>query len=93
MKRNVSAKTIENVKKWLGKTGIDFFKGIKEKHGRIDAVWMEDGIPHPVHFREGMQVRNQLRTTKECKEWNAHDFDASWVQVIEEAKQNVMGKD
>lgn len=85
MKKTATPETVANVKKWLGEKGIDFFRGIKKKHGRIDAVWMEDGIPHPVHFREGMQVRNQLRTIEECNDWNAHDLDDSWVGVIEEA--------
>jgi hypothetical protein len=54
---------IPELKKWLGIDGIAFFKRIKAEHGRINAVWDEGGIPHCVHFREGMQVRNKLSTS------------------------------
>lgn len=41
-------------------------------------------IPHPVHFREGMQVRNFLRTIF-GETWTAHDYDNRWAALIEEA--------
>ena len=41
-------------------------------------------IPHPVHFREGMQVRNFLRTIF-GDTWTAHDYDDRWTELIEEA--------
>ena len=68
---------------WLGDEGLKFFKDVKDKHGKVDAVWM-DGIPHAVHFREGMQVRNFLRSLDECKDWDAHKLDDSWVKIIED---------
>lgn len=83
MNKEISEELIKATHKWLGKDGLDFFKGIKEKHGQINAVWMEEGIPHPVHFREGMQVRNFMRSTKLCEGWNAHDFDNNWISLIE----------
>lgn len=76
---------IQATKDWLRAYGIQFFREIKEKHGRIDAVWNEGGIPHAVHFREGMAVRNFLRAQPECKDWTDHDLDNNWVEVIEEA--------
>jgi len=86
MKRTASAKTIDAVKAWLGDQGILFFRDVRKEYGRINAVWVEEGgIPHAVHFREGMEVRNQLRSTDECKDWDAHDLDDSWVGIIEEA--------
>lgn len=42
-------------------------------------------IPHPVHFREGMQVRNFLRTLSECKDWTSHDLDDRWEGLVERA--------
>jgi len=75
---------VESVRKWLGAGGIKFFTDLKKKYGRIDAIFMEDGIPHPVHFREGMQVRNFLRSLPECKDWTDHQFDDNWVSIIEE---------
>lgn len=41
-------------------------------------------VPHVVHFREGMQVRNFMRNSELCKNWNDHDFDDNWVSLIEE---------
>lgn len=73
---------IKKLKAWLKKDGIKYFSDIKNKHGRIDAVWMEGGIPHCVHFREGMQVRNFLR---KHVSWDAHKLDDSWVGLVEEA--------
>jgi len=75
---------VEKLKVWLGAEGKSFFKEIKAKHGQIDAVFMEGRIPHPVHFREGMQVRNFLRGLPECKDWDAHDYDNKWVLLVEE---------
>jgi len=76
---------IKKVKKWLGLKGIKFFNDNNKKYKRIDAIWLEGGIPHVVHFREGMQVRNFLRTLPECKKWNSHDFDNNWVEIVERA--------
>ncbi len=73
---------IVKLRKWLGKAGIDFFSGLKTKYGRVDAIWMEDNIPHVVHFREGMQVRNFLRMHVD---WDSHKLDNEWVGLIEEA--------
>jgi len=75
---------IIKLKEWLRQDGVNFFKEIKEKYGEVDAVYMDGGIPHPVHLREGMQVRNFLRKLPECKNWNDIDFDDNWVAIIEE---------
>lgn len=76
---------IENLKKWLGKDGKEFFTEVKKEHGTLNAVLMENGIPHPVHLREGMQVRNFLRTQEFCNDWNSHDFDDNWIRLVEES--------
>jgi len=100
----IDQKVRQKLRKWLGKDGISFFREIKEKHGRVDACWLEGseddpdktvlanaiekakfpGIPHPVHFREGMQVRNFLRTIF-GDTWTAHDYDNRWAELIEDA--------
>lgn len=86
-----SKKIVKATKKWLGEDGKSFFSGVYEKYGTLIAVWMEGGeeginkgfgIPHPVHFREGMQVRNFLRTLDETKKWDAHDFDNRWENIV-----------
>jgi hypothetical protein len=42
-------------------------------------------IPHPVHFREGMQVRNWMRTQGETHGWTACDYDDTWAALVERA--------
>lgn len=42
-------------------------------------------IPHPIHFREGMAVRNAMRTSPYTKGWSSHDLDAQWEGVVEKA--------
>ena len=67
--------------------GLTFFKNVMAEHGKINAVWIEDGIPHPVHFREGMQVRNKLRDLTN-NEWTAYEYDNTWADIIEECINN-----
>lgn len=78
---------IEKTHEWLGKDGIDFFKKIKNKYGQYNAVFTEGGIPHPVHFREGMQVRNFMRSTGLCEDFDDHDFDNNWTLLIEKVME------
>lgn len=73
---------VKKLREWLKEDGIKFFLDIKKKYGRIDAIWMEGSIPHVVHFREGMQVRNFLR---EHVDWDSIKLDDSWVDLVEEA--------
>ena len=81
--KNISKVLLDKVEFWLKENGVKHFSDILEKHGKIDAVWMDGPIPHPVHFREGMQVRNFLRDQEECASWDDEDFDNNWVAVIE----------
>ena len=74
---------VPELKKWLGAEGISFFKKIKVKYGMVNAIWDEGGIPHCVHFREGMQIRNKLRDLTN-NAWNCFEYDNTWVEIIEE---------
>ena len=76
---------VEKTREWLGEDGRAFFKKCLEEHGKIDAVYEEGRIPHAVHFREGMSVRNFLRGTGLCDHWTDHDFDNSWVDIVRRA--------
>lgn len=78
---------IQKTKEWLGEEGISHFQQYKEKYDTVSPVFYDEKalIPHPVHFREGMQIRNFLRQLPECKEWTAHDFDNRWIEIIEKA--------
>lgn len=83
----IDFRLVSRVRKWLGPAGVEHFRDIKKKHGKINAVWMDGIIPHPVHFREGMQVRNFMRGTGLCDGWTAHDYDNFWIPVVERAIQ------
>jgi len=74
---------ILEMKAWLGEDGLSFFAKIKEEYGKVNAVWIERGIPHPVHFREGMLVRNKLRVLTQGS-WTTNEYDNTWVDIIEE---------
>jgi hypothetical protein len=80
---------IRDVKQWLGEAGLKFFSDLREKYGEGfgTACWMEGEIPHPVHFREGMQVRNKLRELTNGG-WTSHEYDDNWAAVVKEALDN-----
>lgn len=81
----ITPELVEETKKWLGEAGLKFFRGLHEKYGDEFGIacWMEGDIPHPVHFREGMQVRNKLRDLTDGG-WTAHEYDDNWHRVIKE---------
>ena len=64
---------IRETKKWLGKAGIAYFKMLNEKNAFIE-----------VHLTDGMQVRNFMRQSGQCEEWDAHDLDNNWIELIKE---------
>ena len=75
------------VREWLGPDGLKFFRDVKEEHGEVNVVLTIPGsrIPHPIHFREGMQIRNVLRKSGLCKGWSDHDLDDRWAEIVEQA--------
>lgn len=91
MKDNVYAKKsraeymylIPELKKWLGVDGLKFFKRIHAEHGKVNAVWDEGGIPHAIHWREGMTIRNKLRDLTN-NTWSVYEYDNTWVDIIKE---------
>ncbi len=76
---------VEALKIWLGEAGERFFTWCYKKYETVSPVYDEGGIPHPVHFREGMQVRNYLRQLPECKEWTSGQLDDNWADLVQEA--------
>lgn len=77
-----SKESIQKCQNWLGEKGINHFKMILKEHGTLNAVWQEESIPHIVHFREGMQIRNFMRSLNEFKNWNAHELDDNWQLFV-----------
>ena len=82
MKYKPTQSIVQATNKWLGTDGHKFFTKVWTKHKTFCAVWSEGGIPHPVHFREGMTVRNFLRGLEETENWDAHDFDNRWGTIV-----------
>jgi len=75
------------VRRFIGPKGVRYFQILYRNYGGIPlAVRLNadrKGLPvHPVHFREGMQIRNFLRRQPECAEWSDHDFDDRWIDVL-----------
>lgn len=78
------------LKKWLGPDGISFFKHLKGLTGEYSPVLSlnveKRGIPtHPIHFREGHQIRNWMRGQDEFKDWDSEKLDDNWVLLVEKA--------
>jgi len=73
---------LTKLEEWLGDEGKEHFQKYYNDYQTVSPV-IPGQIPHPVHFREGMQIRNFLRAQKECKGWNDHDLDNNWAILIE----------
>ncbi len=72
---------VQEIRDWLGRGGKKFFKAIYSEHGTLIVVLPTQPVPHPVHFREGMQVRNKLRKLTNGS-WSAHDYDNMWEEIV-----------
>ena len=74
-------------KKWLGEDGIRFFRHLKGLKGTVIPVLVsKKGMPWPVHFREGMQIRNWLRENTELgKKLDSVELDDCYASILEEA--------
>lgn len=79
----ITNELLDHVQTFLGQEGLDFFKTCLKEHGDVSPCLSYGPVPHPVHLREGMQVRNSMRMSGQCDDWDAHDFDGLWKQVVE----------
>jgi len=79
---------VKQLRKALSPEDIEFFREVYTKYEKISALWTEgegsSSFPHPVHFREGMVVRNMLRKITDYS-WTAHEYDARWEELTEKA--------
>lgn len=73
---------IDSVRTWLGEQGHQFFRELYDQHGTLNTAWDEGGIPHAVHFHEGMQVRNFIRSLDNDPEWQQNHFDDVWDPIV-----------
>lgn len=84
---NIPQSLVEKTFNWMGREGVIWFKHIKGLKGSVNEVlklnYKRKGIPaHPIHFREGMQIRNFLRKQDECQNWTHVDFECEWATVV-----------
>lgn len=90
MANRVTDEIAAAVERYLGEEGFEFFSECQRDHGTVSPVLslpLASGrrMPHPVHFREGMSVRNFLRSTGLCEGWTDHDYDGLWTVAVERA--------
>lgn len=84
-----SEKYVTSLIQWLGEENVRYFKHLKGLTGQVFPVLKlnneRKGIPvHPVHLREGMQIRNYLRKTfVELSEIDGDLFDDYTVYLME----------
>jgi len=89
------AQFIHQLRDYLGEAGKEFFQELYEKHGHFNVVLSCDVkrnfgnagplLPHPVHMREGMDVRNAMRdihTAIGHPHESAHWYDNSWQSAV-----------
>lgn len=80
---------VKALKQWLGEENIRYFKHLKGLKGKVFPVlklnYNKKGIPaHPVHLREGMQIRNYLRSNfSELSEMDSNFLDEYAVNLME----------
>ena len=73
---------------WLGYDGVAFFELMLDEFNELAPVIPTDGPPHPVHFREGMAVRNAMREIHKkmgVPAYSAHFYDNHWQGAIQAA--------
>ncbi len=81
MGKEISEELITYIMENMTVHGLMFFVGILDTYGTLNAV-IPGNPPHPVHFRDGMHVRNMMRQSGLCDDWTAHEFDDNWEEVI-----------
>lgn len=88
----LSQDEMNNFKNWLGESGIRYFRHLEGLKGTVVPVLKLNkeknaGVPvYPVHYREGMQIRNWLRENTELgKKLDSVELDDCYVSILEEA--------
>lgn len=86
MEANKRKRILNELIHYLGYDGIAFFQMCIDEYDQLEkAVWNEGGIPHSVHFREGMQIRNWMRQQEYFRNNASNDdhyYDNEWMRYI-----------
>lgn len=89
MENNITQKHIDAIKGFLGSDGLNFFKHLKGLKGEVYPVlrlnFKRKKIPcWPVYLREGMQVRNYMRSHfEEFKNLDQNEIDELSIELLE----------
>lgn len=83
----ITMKILLNVAEYLGDDNIRWFGHIRGLKGSVNCTlklnFKKKHLPaHPINLREGMQIRNFLRSLPDCKSWSYQDLQAAWVEVL-----------
>jgi hypothetical protein len=82
---------------WLGYDGVAFFQMCMDAYNTVSPIWQEGKpdkpytmrAPHPVHFREGVQVRNAMRRIHKKMGLGVyggrHFYDDNWQSAVQAA--------
>jgi len=81
---------IGHLLEWLAYDGTAFFQMCLDEYSELAPVWRAPGapIPYPVHFREGMQVRNAMRRIHKHMGFDVYGakfYDDYWQSAVEAA--------
>ena len=74
-KHLITSEIVDYVFTFLGSHGREFF--------REEVAEDESLISH--HMFAGMQVRNALRDSGLCTDWDAHMYDNLWPEIVKRA--------
>jgi hypothetical protein len=81
-----SRKALSQIRNYLGSDGIRFFSHLKGLTGTVSPVLRlnprrKGGLTsHPVHLREGRDIRNYMRG---LSEFSGFDYDEVWAEVVD----------
>ena len=91
MENNITQNHIDSIKGFLGSDGLNFFRHLKGLTNEVYPVLhlnqKRRGIPvWPVYLREGMQVRNWMRSKfEEFRGLDQNRIDELSIELIEKA--------
>lgn len=72
----------QKLRELMGREFLDGFRHYLVEHGRLDPLLFNKRTPHPVHFMEGMIIRNKMRKISACSGWTEHQLNSCWKEAV-----------
>jgi hypothetical protein len=86
----VTESILIQTKEYLGEGGLQTFVIYYKAEGKVNPILISGNV----HYKEGKQIRDFLRTLPDCANWTAKDFDNLWSTIITIlVKEIVSGKE